>query len=208
MTANIHRVVPAVCLLVLVSCSSERQAARRPADLRAWSISEPVNKPDFTLMSMGGDQFDFREETDGLVTLLFFGYSYCPDICPLHLASIGAVLKSLPVDVASQVTVVFVTTDPERDTADRLKEWLGNFHPRFVGLRGTLDEANAIQVSLGLSPSFREESPDGDYGMAHAAQVLAFTSDNLAHVMYAFGTRQEDWAHDIPILVQGPPTGQ
>ena len=84
-----------------------------------------------------------------------------------------------------------------------MREWLANFSPRFVGLRGTLEEVNAIQAAIGLGPAHREKMPSGDgYGMAHAAQVLAYTTDNQVHVMYAFGTRQEDWAHDLPILVK------
>jgi len=72
---------------------------------------------------------------------------------------------------------------------------------------GTLDEVNAVQASIGLAAARREELPSGGYGIAHSAQVLAYTTDNKAHMMYAFGTRQEDWAHDLPILVNdGPPS--
>ena len=177
--------------------------------MRGWMLSDPLPKVDFTLESMRGDSFDFLVETEGFVTLLFFGYTYCPDICPLHMANIGAVLKKLQPDVANKVKVVFVTTDPERDTPERLQTWLANFDPKFVGLRGTLEEVNAIQASIGLGASYREELPDGEYGVAHAAQVLAYTTDNQAHVMYAFGTRQEDWAHDLPVLVtRGAPKGE
>ena len=169
--------------------------------MRGWMLSDPLPKVDFTLESMRGDSFDFLVETEGFVTLLFFGYTYCPDICPLHMANIGAVLKKLQPEVANKVKVVFVTTDPERDTPERLRQWLANFDPKFVGLRGTLEEVNAIQASIGLGAAYREDLPSGEYGIAHAAQVLAYTTDNQAHVMYAFGTRQEDWAHDLPVLV-------
>ncbi len=196
-------------LLVLSGCAIEGRRAWDPSELRGWTLSDPLPKADFTLESMRGDSFDFLAETEGFVTLLFFGYTYCPDICPLHMANIGAVLQKLPPEVANKVKVVFVTTDPERDTPERLQQWLANFHPKFVGLRGTLEEVNAIQASIGLGASYREELPSGDYGIAHAAQVLAYTKDNQAHVMYAFGTRQEDWAHDLPILEnRGAPKGE
>lgn len=176
------------------------------SDLRGWTLSTPLPKVDFTLTSMNGGQYSFREETDGRLTLLFFGYTYCPDVCPVHMANIAAVRKKLDPRIAREIRVVFVSTDPERDTPERLREWLGHFDPAFVGLYGPIEEINEIQRSIGLGASFKEELPDGGYGVAHAAQVIAYTSDNLAHVMYAFGTRQEDWAHDLPKLAtEGPP---
>lgn len=194
---------------LVASCTVEGRRSWDPSQLRGWTVRPPMPKPEFVLESMDGGTFDLRAETDGHLTLLFFGYTYCPDICPLHMANIGAVLRRLTPDITSQVRVVFVTTDPERDTPERLREWLANFHDDFIGVRGDIDEVNAIQRSIGLSPSFREDRPDGGYAVAHAAQVVAYTSDNVAHVTYAFGTRQEDWAHDIPILVKdGPPAGE
>lgn len=196
----------AVLLLTAAACApGERPPAA--SELRGWIVDPPIEKADFALESMHGGTFNFREATDGFLTLLFFGYTHCPDICPLHMANIGSVLKKVPPDVANRVKVVFVSTDPERDTAERLRSWLANFHPRFIGVRGPIEDVNAVQAAFGLGASFREDLPDGGYGVAHAAQVIAFTSDNRAHVMYAFGTRQEDWGHDLPMLVKGPPAG-
>jgi protein SCO1 len=177
--------------------------ASDPSSLRGRVLPRPLPKVDFTLQSMDGDSFAFRKETDGYLTLLFFGYTYCPDICPVHMANIAAVRKKLPPDVAERIKVVFVTTDPERDTPARLKEWLGYFDRSFVGLTGSLDEVNRIQGSIGLGAAYREDLPSGGYGVAHAASVVAYTPDNVAPVLYGFGTRQEDWAHDLPLLLRG-----
>ena len=76
-------------------------------------------------------------ELEGSITLLFFGYTYCPDECPMHMANIGAALKKLPPGIADQVKLVFVTTDPARDTPVELRRWLDNFDRHFVGLTGT-----------------------------------------------------------------------
>ena len=205
----LHALLSGACVMLLAGCAIEGRRSWKPSELRGWIPIEPLPKVAFTLESMNGGEFEFLEETKGFVTLLFFGYTHCPDVCPLHMANISAVLKKLTPAVANQIRVVFVTTDPERDTSERMREWLGHFDPKFVGLRGPLEDVNAIQASIGLGASFREELPSGDYGIAHAAQVLAYTTDNRAHVMYAFGTRQEDWAHDLPLLVRnGPPTGE
>jgi protein SCO1/2 len=170
---------------------------------------EPGPRPDFTLTDTRGRPYDFRKETEGKVALLFFGYARCPDVCPVQMAGMAAVLRDLPWEVRDRIEVVFVTTDPERDTPDRLRDWLSGFDPAFVGLRGKIEEVNRIQAGLDLPPSVRlSEAPgDGDayevddsYEIGHAAQVLAFTPDDRMRLAYPFGTRQADWKHDLPRL--------
>lgn len=168
---------------------------------RGIVLPQPWPKVPFTLMATDGSSFDFRRETDGHVTLLFFGYTHCPDICPVHMANIAAVLHELPPSVSGQVKVVFVSTDPDRDTPERLHDWLAQFDRDFIGLRGPLATVNEIQREIGLAPAIIENK-EGEYLVAHAAQVVAYTKDNRAHLVYPFGTRQVDWAHDIPKLVR------
>jgi protein SCO1/2 len=168
------------------------------------SLAEPVAKPSFVLSRADGRSYDFAQETAGKITLLFFGYTHCPDVCPLHMANIAAVLKKLPWSTREAIRVVFVTTDPERDTPARLSEWLGGFDPSFVGLYGPRELVDSVQRSLGVAPATRQEAPPGDtaeYLVGHAAQVFVFGRDNMARIAYPFGTRQEDWAHDLPRLV-------
>lgn len=188
------------CLLLHISCSTGNDGASATG-YRGWTMPRPQEKVDFTLTDTEGEPFDFRAETEGYLTLLFFGYTYCPDVCPIHMANIGAVLDDFPFEVRNQIKVVFVTTDPERDTPERLRLWLDNFDASFIGLRGGRDEVNEIQIALGLPASVIEETEGGGYLVGHSARVLAFTKDNLAHVAYPFGTRQADWAHDLPKLV-------
>jgi cytochrome oxidase Cu insertion factor (SCO1/SenC/PrrC family)/copper(I)-binding protein len=171
--------------------------------LRGTALAEPLAKPAFVLTRADGTPYDFARETNNKVTLLFFGYTHCPDVCPLHMANIAAVLKKMPWGERNAVRVVFVTTDPERDTPDRIREWLAGFDPSFVGLRGEIDDVNSIQQSLGFAPATRQASETDSalgYLVSHAAQVIAFGRDNIARVVYPFGTRQDDWAHDLPRL--------
>lgn len=163
-----------------------------------------MNKADFTLEDTEGRPYRFRQRTDGRLTLLFFGYTHCPDICPVHMANLGAVLSNFSPDLRRRIEVVFVTTDPERDTAARLRAWLDNYDERFVGLRGPLEEVNRIQHAFNLPHAVREELalPGGGYLVGHSAQVLAFTPDDVGRVTYPFGTRQVDWAHDLPRLLE------
>jgi len=165
-------------------------------------------KPEIRMTTANGRPFDLRRDTEGYLTLVFFGYTHCPDVCPVHVANLSKVLNTLPIEVVNQVRFVFVTTDPERDTPARLKEWLAAFHPAFIGLTGTPEQIKAAQLSMGLMPAAREVPDSANpaaYLVSHAAAVFAFTSDDSAHVLYPFGIRQQDWANDLPILVHGWP---
>lgn len=167
-------------------------------------LFEPLAKPDFVLTDTDGEPFDFRAETEGHLTLLFFGYTYCPDVCPVHMSNLATVLADLPVDVARGVKVVFVTTDPERDTPERLSEWLAGFDRSFIGLRGTAEEINRIEGELLLPTSIVQANDDpSEYFVGHAAQVIAFGPDGVARVVYPWGTRQRDWVLDLPRLAAG-----
>lgn len=161
-------------------------------------------KADFTLVGTDGKPFAFRQQTDGHVTLLFFGYTACPDICPVHMANIAAVLERLTPGERAKVRVVFVSTDPDRDTPERLRSWLAHFDSTFIGVRGPLPEVNRIERTFGLAASFNdaESAADTAYGVGHAAQILAFTPDDSLRVMYPFGTRQQDWGKDLPRLIR------
>ena len=160
-------------------------------------------KQDFALVDTEGRPFAFREATDGRVALLFFGYTACPDVCPVHMANIAAVLERLTPGERERVKVVFVSTDPERDTPERLRSWLAHFDSSFIGVRGPISDVNRIEQEFGLAATFNDaESPaDTPYGVGHAGQVLAFTPDDSLRVMYPFGTRQQDWAKDLPRLI-------
>lgn len=196
--------VGAAALLMACSPSPDRRA--EPMELRGQVLPEPLARPDFTLLDTSERPFDFGLETRGRLTLLFFGYTYCPDICPLHMANIAQVLSQMAPSDAGRVEVVFVTTDPERDTPQRLRSWLDAFDRRFVGLTGTRAAIDSAQLALGIRPGFRETEGD-NYSVAHAAVVFAFTGDDLAHVVYPFGIRQADWAADLPQLLSGPWAG-
>ncbi len=175
---------------------------RTEATYRGGLVTPLLPKPRFTLTDTSGAPFDFWRKTQGYVTLLFFGYARCPDQCPLHIANIAAALKKMPPGLRDQVKLVFVTTDPARDSPRALRSWLDLFDGRFIGLTGSDAEVEAAQRAARVPLASKTVLPDKDYAVAHANFVLAYTKDNLAHVIYPGGVTQQDWAHDLPQLVK------
>jgi protein SCO1/2 len=190
-----------VAALVLVACSGDGNGDAR---YRGVALPEPMPKPSFTLTDFNGQPYDFAAQTRDKVGLIFFGYTHCPDVCPLHMANIAAVLRQMPVEDRARIVTVFVTTDPERDTPDRLRSWLGNFDPTFVGLTGSRAELASVQRMFGLPEATREfvNADSVNYFVGHGAQVFAFARDGHAYTIYPFGIRQDDWANDLPRLVK------
>jgi protein SCO1 len=173
---------------------------------RGVVLGTPLSRPAFTFPAADGKPFDFQRETDGRVALVFFGYTHCPDVCPLHMANIAAVMRRMSWEERNAIKVIFVTTDPARDTPERIRAWLANFDDSFVGVRGPIDQVDALMVSLGMRPSQRDTTADSaTYLVGHGAQVIAFGRDGPARLEYPFGIRQEDWAHDLPKLVRQDP---
>jgi protein SCO1 len=204
------------CLLFVLACvrsaplTAVSGPARVPEPPRAQHsaaaylgglVNPPLPKPKFTLTDTAGVPFDFWAKTHGYVTLLFFGYTRCPDECPLHMANVAMGLKKLPMEVRNQVKLVFVTTDPERDSPHILRFWLDRFDERFIGLTGSDAAIEAAQRAAELPPAKRTARAGDDYSVGHANVVLAYSKDNLAHLMYPGGVTRQDWAHDLPQLV-------
>jgi protein SCO1/2 len=173
---------------------------RSQATYRGGLITPPLAKPQFTLTDTSGTPFDFRLETQGYVTLLFFGYTHCPDACPLHMAALASGLRQVPENVRSQVKVVFVTADPVRDSSTVLRAWLNHFDTRFIGLTGDATTIEAAQRAARIPAASKVVLANKTYELAHASFVLAYTKDNRAHVIYPGGIAPRDWAHDLPLL--------
>lgn len=182
--------------------ASAMLAQQSTDNYRGGLVTPPLAKPTFVLTDTSGATFDFRQRTDGYVTLLFFGYTYCPDQCPMHMANLGAALKKMPAEIANQVKLVFVTTDPARDSPVVVRRWLDLFDRRFIGLTGTERAIEAVERAAGVPPATKTGSANGNYGLAHANFVIAYSKDNLAHVIYPGGVSKDDWVHDLPLLIK------
>ena len=163
-------------------------------------LSDPVPRPSLHLTTTEGEPYDFATETQGELALLFFGYTSCPDVCPVHLEILGRALEDLR-GPGADVTVVFVGTDPARDTPEVVREFLDTFDRDFVGLVGTPDELDAATAEMGLAPiTYTEPDDEGRYAAVHPSQIWVFTPDDRSHIVYTFGTRAQQWVDDLPGL--------
>lgn len=200
--------LPLVAALALASCAEPRPEPPDPLalGLLGTTLVSPLEKVSFTLPDARGRPFDFRARTDGRITLLYFGYTYCPDVCPVQMATLAAALREAPPQVRAAVTTVFVTVDPERDTPERLGGWLAAFDSTFVGLRGTAEEvARALAFYRYPPPERSGEEPD--YTVSHPALVYAFTPDDLGRALYGPETSKAVWAHDLAAMAGRDWTG-
>lgn len=159
-------------------------------------------EPHVVLTDTAGRRYRLRSSSAGKVTLLYFGYTHCPDVCPTTMADIAEALRQSPAAVRRDVQVVFVTVDPFRDRPHVLRRWLERFNAGFVGLRGSLRQVVAAQRAAGVPVS--KVSRNGR-SVEHSAEVLAYTPDRMAHVVYFEGpSTTADLRHDLPILTQAP----
>jgi protein SCO1/2 len=163
-----------------------------------WSgrlIEPPPERPSTDLVDTSGAPFDLATATAGELTLVFFGYTNCPDICSVQMATLKQSLDRVEVPAK----VVFVTTDPERDTPERLRSWLDSFDPSFVGVTGSPAAIARAQQDLGVTVAVPDPvEKNGEYTVGHSSAVYVFTADDRAHLAYPAGTRQESWANDLP----------
>ncbi|MER6995284.1 SCO family protein [Streptomyces sp. NPDC000410] len=171
----------------------------------ATVLDRPFEKPNLVLTDTTGKPYDLRERTKGKPTLIYFGYTHCPDVCPLTLSNIAIAKKQLPKADQDKLQVVFVTTDPERDTPAELAKWVPSAgDPSFTGLTGDFPtiQAGARQLGIGIDPAKKEK--DGSVVSMHGAQVIAFSpTTDQGYVLYGEKTTVEDYAKDLPKIIKG-----
>ncbi|KOV91819.1 MULTISPECIES: SCO family protein [unclassified Streptomyces] len=170
----------------------------------ATVLDQPFTKPALVLTDTRGKQYDLRKETAGHPTLVYFGYTHCPDICPTTMSNIAVAKKALPKAEQDDLRVVFVTTDPGRDTPAELGKWLKGIDPRFIGLTGDFARIQAGARSLGISVEPTTKDKNGKLVSVHGTQVIAFSpKTDAGYVLYGEDTTVDEYTKDLPKLVEG-----
>jgi protein SCO1/2 len=194
---------PASSFLTLISAllaASVLMAACGSYHFEGTVYPDPQPAPDFELTTTDGGPFRLSEQR-GQIVLMFFGYTSCPDVCPMTLAEANQVLKGLG-DAGDRVRFLFITVDPERDTPEVLATYVTAFHPAIVGLTGSSEELAAVYQDYGIfiEKQVLNESAVG-YIVNHTARVFLVDAEGRLRLSYAFGTPPEDILNDIRHLL-------
>jgi protein SCO1/2 len=140
----------------------------------------------------------------GKVTLIFFGYTQCPDVCPTTLAELAAVKRELGKD-GDRVQGVFVSVDPQRDTAEILKAYMASFDPTFVALRGTPEQIQATARNFKVFYAQVPGKTEGSYTVDHTAGTYVFDADGKVRLFVRYGSGAEALIHDLKLLLAENP---
>jgi protein SCO1/2 len=203
----------ALCGVVLVACSSSG------SDNPSIVVSSPA-KQGFTgatfqpakLLPHGsltdtasGKRWDLVTNGGGKVTVIYFGYTKCPDACPTDMAAMARAISQLTPEQQKKVQVVFITVDPKRDTRPVMNAWLRKFDkrvPPFVGLTGTESQLTDVAHRLGMQFKVTSE-PSGLEEVEHSSQLTAFDMTGTANLVWLDPPVPSDIAHDLRLLLSG-----
>ncbi|MFJ8823773.1 SCO family protein [Streptomyces sp. NPDC102467] len=197
---------------VLTACGSGDDSGKAVADVSteagtqkaATVLDQPFKKPDLVLTDTHGKKFDLREQTKDKPTLIYFGYTHCPDVCPLTMSNIAVAKKALPKSEQDKLQVVFVTTDPDRDTPAVLGKWLKAQDPDFIGLTGDFATIQGSARTLGISIEPTQKDKNGKLVSMHGTQVIAFSpKTNGGYILYGEDATVDDYTKDLPKIING-----
>lgn len=173
----------------------------RPYQFHGSVIQEVYAAPDFELQEGEGGSFRLSDQRGNLV-LIFFGYTYCPDVCPATLSELKQVRRALG-DDGERVQVVFITVDPERDTPEKTAKYAKGFHPSFHGLSGTVAQLEPVWRDYGVFYQLNRDNPqDTVYTVDHSSHVYLVDAEGNLRLTYSFGTPVEQIYEDVRYLLR------
>jgi protein SCO1 len=193
-------------LLLISGCTAAPSgpSGHRDADPAGYmggsSLPEPYAMPAVSLTDTSGRPYNLSTTPSKPVTLLFFGYTHCPDVCIAVLSDVSLALQRLAPADRDQIQLVFVTTDPARDQETQIRRYLDRFNPSFVGLTGPMSTIKRAASDVGVDIEGKKKLPSGGYEVGHSAQVIGF-SRNSGVVIWTPGTPGAALKHDFALLV-------
>lgn len=182
--------------ILMMLCAPSAAGTDRPT-LKAGVFEPPRAAPEMSLQASDGGKLSLARYR-GKVVLVGFGFTSCPEICPTTLTVLAQARKRLGAQ-GKQVQVVYVTVDPERDDADRMRAYLGGFDPSFVGGTGTTAQLASVRKDYGVMAQ-RKTIGDG-YSVGHSSSVYLIDRKGLLRGMMPYGRSPADYVHDIRALL-------
>ena len=164
-------------------------------------LAEPYTWPEASLVDTGGDDAEIRDALDAPLTLVFFGYSQCPDICQVVMADLASATARLDPDDAAEVDTWFITTDPARDDPATLRAYLDRFNPDFEGMTGPLEKIVEVGEAVHVGIERGAKLPSGGYEVNHGTPILGVTPDGAVPILWTEGTSAAKLAEDIQVIL-------
>jgi protein SCO1/2 len=176
----------------------------RPYRFHGKVVTSAEYAPNFTLTSSRTGEPVSLTDFEGKVVLLYFGYTTCPDVCPATLNDVATALNMLG-GKAKNVQFLWITVDPERDSPEKMEDYVKHFHPDFLGLTPrSPEETLAIATQYGIYYKKRDYGSKAGYLMDHTATITLIDQKGYLRVLYPFGTKPEDLATDLEYLLHRP----
>ncbi len=164
----------------------------------SYFLPEPLQAPSFTLISHLGEPIsssDFRTQ----VLAVFFGYTSCPDVCPLTLSHLSQAFQEME-EGGNRVQVLFISVDPGRDTPERLSQYLGAFHPSFLGLTGSEDDIRPVADAFGVF--FARNGEGAEYTVDHTARTFVLDPSGRIVLTFPITATPQEMARDLALLLE------
>lgn len=207
----------AILALLLVALLAGCGASAEPGEFTGTRLDPPFEVAATPLTDTGGASYSLTDDTDTPLTLVFFGYTNCPDICGQVMATLAGAMTRLDEADRDRVDVVFVTTDPARDTEDVVAGYTESFDESFIGLTGDLVDLSEVAASMKVAigyfdrkgreiPSDQLLTEDGEprtgYEVDHGTQVFAVDADGTVPVFWGQDVSQAQLANDVHVLLE------
>jgi protein SCO1/2 len=189
-----------VAALLLAACGGSGDASA-PAPFSGQRLDPPFEVEDRPLTDTTGAPYSLVRDTDKPLTLVFFGYTHCPDICGIVMSTLASAMTRLDDADRDRVDVVFVTTDPARDTTDVLDGFVTHFDESFTGLTGDLADIVEVAEPLGVGVEHGTELPSGGYDVTHGTQVIGIDGHDQAPVYWSQDVSAAQLAADVHQLL-------
>ena len=196
------RVIALLSLALLASIAAANAPAQKssaPSALKAGTFTPARQAPDFSLKGSDGTDLTLNRYR-GKVVVLGFGFTSCPDVCPTTLGTLAQARRDLGPAAAAEVQVIYITVDPERDDAGRMKNYLRGFDKTFLGGTGTADQLSAVHQQYGVQAQRHAFGKDHSY--SHSSFTYLIDRSGKLRALMPYGHAPADYTHDLQILLK------
>ncbi|HSV38403.1 MAG TPA: SCO family protein [Nocardioidaceae bacterium] len=193
-------VLAATLLFVLAACGGDPATTFRennPDGFAGAVLADKYQLTPVVLTDDDGQNYRLTDRTTKPLTLIFFGYTQCPDICQVIMNDIAAAVARLDGADRLNVGMLFISTDPATDDPATLKRYLGRFNPEFVGLTGSLEDIKAVGSTVGVEIGKGDRLPSGGYAVSHGTQILGALPGGSVPIVWTDGTTSAELSEDI-----------